>query len=215
MNSNPTIIFDFDGTLVDSQQTYLDLIMGVEPELAKKKVAEGLTIEELRNNTIPAMLKKYNVSYMDFLKMAWKAQKVLSLYIQNIKLFDGIRELLEQLNKRKIDIFILSSNKKENIITVIKKEGIDTLIKDVKADRMIFGKAGILEKMIRQNNLQKEKTLYVGDEVRDIEASRQAEIKSIAVSWGFNDPAFLKSHKPDFIAEKPNDILLVCNQYFN
>jgi phosphoglycolate phosphatase len=49
--------------------------------------------------------------------------------------------------------------------------------------------------------------LYVGDEVRDIQACKKSFVKIIAVTWGFDIPDVLKSHNPDFLVSTPKEIL--------
>ena len=48
--------------------------------------------------------------------------------------------------------------------------------------------------------------IYVGDEVRDIEASQSARVASIAVTWGFNSRDILSEAKPSFLAHSPSDL---------
>jgi phosphoglycolate phosphatase-like HAD superfamily hydrolase len=49
--------------------------------------------------------------------------------------------------------------------------------------------------------------VYVGDEVRDIEAGRQAGVAVAAMTWGFNDRALLARHCPDYLVERPEELL--------
>ena len=44
----------------------------------------------------------------------------------------------------------------------------------------------MINKIIKQNQAQKNNVFYVCDEVRDIEAARKSGIQSIAVTWGYN-----------------------------
>lgn len=46
----------------------------------------------------------------------------------------------------------------------------------------------------------------IGDAGSDIEAARALDIGAIAVSWGWQSPAHLAAHKPDAIAETPQDL---------
>ncbi|PSB03825.1 HAD family hydrolase, partial [Merismopedia glauca] len=53
------------------------------------------------------------------------------------------------------------------------------------------------------------KVIYVGDETRDIEAARKSKIKAIAVCWGFNFREILAKYKPDFLIDRPSQLLEV------
>lgn len=68
----------------------------------------------------------------------------------------------------------------------------------------LFGKPKALKKIQRRFKLKQE-CVFVGDEVRDIDAARLAGTKCIAVTWGFNTS--LKKHGPDAIAYTPPELL--------
>jgi len=55
--------------------------------------------------------------------------------------------------------------------------------------------------------LYTEDVIYIGDEVRDIEAARAAGIKIASVTWGYNLESILTENKPDYIVTQPRDLL--------
>jgi phosphoglycolate phosphatase len=59
---------------------------------------------------------------------------------------------------------------------------------------------------LKQQNLRLEQAIYVGDEIRDIEAAKRSNIKVIAVSWGFNSKEILAQHEPDFLIDEPKQL---------
>ena len=48
--------------------------------------------------------------------------------------------------------------------------------------------------------------MYVGDEDRDIIASKKVNIKTIAVTWGFNSKEKLSREKPDYLVDSPMQV---------
>jgi phosphoglycolate phosphatase-like HAD superfamily hydrolase len=62
---------------------------------------------------------------------------------------------------------------------------------------------------MQQNHLSAEEIVYVGDETRDIEASKKIHVKVIAVSWGFNSREALAKQKPEFLIHKPSELIEV------
>jgi len=53
---------------------------------------------------------------------------------------------------------------------------------------------------------------YIGDEVRDIEAVLNKDnLYSIAATWGYNSKLLLQSHNPNFIVDKPLDLIDIFN----
>ena len=64
-----------------------------------------------------------------------------------------------------------------------------------------------INKILTKYKLIPNQTLYVGDEVRDIRAAKEANIGSVAVTWGYESEETLKMEKPNFMAHKPEDLL--------
>ena len=63
--------------------------------------------------------------------------------------------------------------------------------------------------MVKQA-LHPSNVLYVGDEVRDIEAAKKAGIRIAAVTWGYNSKKALEAYKPDYLVTKPEELLQIC-----
>jgi len=76
----------------------------------------------------------------------------------------------------------------------------------IHSGRSLFGKDRVIRKLINHEQLQADRVVYIGDETRDIEASRAAGIAVIAVSWGLNRRDLLASLSPDQIADKPDEL---------
>jgi phosphoglycolate phosphatase len=77
--------------------------------------------------------------------------------------------------------------------------------------KVLGQKSKVLEKIIKKYEFEKENTVYVGDETRDIEAAQKAGILSAAVGWGFNDIEVLNNLNPDIVLLNPKDLLNYIN----
>jgi phosphoglycolate phosphatase-like HAD superfamily hydrolase len=69
----------------------------------------------------------------------------------------------------------------------------------------------MLEKAIKKYQLSKFETLYIGDEVRDIKAAKDAGIKVASVTWGYNFENVLTDNNPDYIVPRPEDLLKIVS----
>jgi phosphoglycolate phosphatase len=56
-------------------------------------------------------------------------------------------------------------------------------------------------------SVRAEEMLYVGDEIRDIKASKKAGIAIAAVTWGFNSAESLKAEAPEHVVSEPPELL--------
>ncbi len=71
----------------------------------------------------------------------------------------------------------------------------------------VFGKTIAIKTTIKKYKIDKNSCIYIGDEVRDIKASKKVGLPVISVTWGFNGQDILSANQPDYIAKKPADIL--------
>ena len=184
------IIFDFDGTVADTFQLNVGLIKEMRPDTSKKE------IELFRNNGVAVLQKELNLSLKEVLKLLGLAKKQTQI-INKAKIFPGIKNIFDELRKRDIKIIILSSNTTENIEKwlVHQKIKVDKII----TNNNIFGKDKLLRKMGRQ-------FVYVGDEVRDVEACKKAGVKMIGVTWGFNTKEALKKAGADYLVDNRTEL---------
>ncbi|MEB3145344.1 MAG: HAD hydrolase-like protein, partial [Cylindrospermopsis raciborskii 1523720] len=72
----------------------------------------------------------------------------------------------------------------------------------------------IMSSVIKQRQIKPQTVIYVGDETRDIEAAKKANLKVIAVTWGFNSPEALTRENPDFLIDHPRELLEAINHSF-
>lgn len=185
------IIFDFDGTVADTFQLNVGLIKEMRPDTSKKE------IELFRNNGVAVLQKELNLSLKEVLKLLGLLAKKQTQIINKAKIFPGIKNIFDELRKRDIKIIILSSNTTENIEKwlVHQKIKVDKII----TNNNIFGKDKLLRKMGRQ-------FVYVGDEVRDVEACKKAGVKMIGVTWGFNTKKALKKAGADYLLDNRTEL---------
>lgn len=121
-------------------------------------------------------------------------------------MFPDISDLLAQLSLS-YKLYILSTNSKPNIEYILNKYSIDRYFNDIYGDIGINGKTRNLKKLMRQQKLKPNECIYVGDELRDIQAAKKAKVSFIAVGWGYSNPETLKANHPYAVAQTPADIM--------
>ncbi|MBI5126980.1 HAD-IA family hydrolase [Candidatus Roizmanbacteria bacterium] len=214
MKKIKTIIFDFDGIIADTLPFTFKKVIQIARILKPKNLNEKQIIEEIRSKDWKELLGKggfpqFWLKLPAVLSVIFRMQVELGKEIETIKLFPGIKKLLVDLKKKHYQLGILSSNLKENIDRFIKINGIDYFDFIEAGTYTMLGKSGEIDKFARELKIEKEQMVYVGDEIRDINASKKAGIKIICVSWGLHRPAVLKDHGADFIVKKPSEILKI------
>jgi phosphoglycolate phosphatase len=76
----------------------------------------------------------------------------------------------------------------------------------------LFGKGRLIAKCLDLHQLVLDETVYVGDEVRDIQAARFAGIRPISVTWGFNSREALAAAQPDWLVDEPDALPAIANR---
>jgi phosphoglycolate phosphatase-like HAD superfamily hydrolase len=202
------IIFDFDGTLADT----FDALVSISNRLAIEFGYAPTTPEELpkvRNLSSREIVKQSGISVLKLPFLLRRVRESLHNEIQYLNPITDIKEALTQLINEGYFLGILTSNAEENVIPFLKKHGMQGLFSFISSETSLFRKDKSLKKLMKINNLSSEEVIYVGDETRDIEASKKINIKVIAVSWGFNSGEVLAKHNPDFLIHKPSELIEV------
>ncbi|MCL6592073.1 MAG: HAD-IA family hydrolase [Firmicutes bacterium] len=203
------IIFDFDGTLVDSK----DVTITVLNQMAEKlnfKPLKPEDIEYFRKLPVTDRCKELGIPLYKLPRWAADFYKLYYPLLQNVLLVDGMKEALAEINNHGYRIAVISSNSAEIIQEFLKKNQIDSISQVLSTNR-VFGKHRVIKKLLKSSGLKKSEAIYVGDEHRDIRACQKAGIKIIWVAWGFDPLSLAESEAPDYIAHTPNDILPIVN----
>ncbi|MDJ0615184.1 MAG: HAD-IA family hydrolase [Calothrix sp. MO_192.B10] len=202
------IIFDFDGTIADT----LDALVSIANHLADDFGYAPIAAEELaylRNLSSRQIIKYSGVSLLKIPFLIKKVQSELKGKIQDLKPIAGIKESLVSLKDEEHRLGIITSNSSDNVMDFLRHNNLETLFDFIYSGVTIFGKTTIINNALKQNKLSPQQVIYVGDEIRDIEASKKANIKVIAVAWGFNSQEVLAKQNPDFLIHQPQELLQV------
>ena len=201
------LLFDFDGTLADSIHLGLRIANSIAPDFGIKPFTEE-QFQLLRTKSIPKALKELKIPLY---KLPLAIPHALSEYrhlIHELEPFAGIPEVLKNLHEAGHRLSLLSSNTKENVNHFLAQHQLQ-YFDWVEGTSGILNKYNSLKRQIKKHALDKSRVIYIGDEIRDIDAAKKIGISVIAVTWGFHTAELLKSHQPDFIVNRPEEILEV------
>jgi len=204
------IIFDFDGTIADT----VDALVSIANRLALEFGYVQITRQELallKNLTSREIIKYSGISVFKIPFLVKKVKGELKNKIHEFKPIPGIKEALIELNTQDYKLGIITSNSKDNVTEFLKINDLASLFDFIYSGVTIFGKTTIINNVLKQKQLKPQEVIYVGDETRDIEASKKANIQVIAVTWGFNSTEVLAKQKPDFLIHHPSELLTVLS----
>jgi HAD superfamily hydrolase (TIGR01549 family) len=119
----------------------------------------------------------------------------------------GMADVVRELRKTSDCLGILTSNMAANVETFLDAHGLLDHFDFISSTSKLTGKAKHLKAIRKTFSLRQEEMLYVGDEIRDIKASRKAGVHVAAVTWGFNSRESLAAEKPDYLLDHPGEFL--------
>lgn len=195
-------IFDFDGTLADTFESGARLINSYAVKFGYKPI----NFDENKNLSARELIKMSKVKFWEIPRLVRFFRKKSEETANEISIFNDIIPVLNSLKTNNFDIAIASTNSYSTISTVLKKYNIENLFFFIRSDISLFGKKRALKRIKRCYSKSYNKIIYIGDELRDIEACKKAKLEIISVSWGFNSFEILKNNNENVVS-KPQEIV--------
>lgn len=212
MTTMKAVIFDLDGTLVDTLEDLADTMNYCLQALhfpmhntEDYKMMVGTGSRELCRKALPSEHSELTDKLLDM-----NLARYADHYLDKTKPYSGIVELLEELKLRALHLAVLS-NKPDDFVKLISRQlfGPDCF-------EIVMGQrdglpckpdpAGVLE-ILEQMQVAPDKALYLGDSGSDMTTAIAAGTGAVGVSWGFRDRSELLAAGANYIIDKPNELL--------
>ena len=207
-----TIIFDLDGTILDTLEDLKNSVNHAlssnnlpERSLAEVRSFVGNGIRLLMELSVPvdtdrALLDKC----FDSFRVHYKENSA-----NNTKPYEGVIELLNQLKSKGYKLAVVS-NKADFAVQTLVADYFDGIF-----DYAVGEREGIRRKPCPDSvndallhlASDKNSAVYVGDSEVDVETARNAAIPCVAVTWGFRDKSVLEGLSPEYIIDKPSQLM--------
>lgn len=202
------ILFDFDGTVVDNSEGIYNCIRYA----LDKKGMEPLSAEALRSFIGPSLFDSFMWHCTDDKNTA---EELVALYRERykpigsteVRVYDGIRELLKKLREDGYITAVCSSKPYDFVRKIAKEQELEELFDGFFCPSFsshVSDKSELALEGIKQFGVRKEETVLIGDTKFDINSARDAGIECIGVLYGFGEEGEMESS--DFIAAEVKDI---------
>lgn len=206
MSIYKNIVFDLDGTLIDSfgdikeilGKAYLAVDASSDVHIDRNHI--GPPVKDMIKTITP------NLSMEDADKVLKKFRTLYdSSDYPGTKMYEGARELLKDLKEAGLRLFLITNKPGpavKKMLGIFRLNCFDDVItpdslvggKDVDKSKMIAG-------LVDKRNLNKRQSIVVGDAALDIKAAKDNDIVSVGVLYGYSGEKDIMKAGPDFIAE--------------
>ena len=207
---NSAILFDLDGTLLNSGLTFHKIVNQLKKEINQEEVP----FEKVRKYSSrgASLILKNSFPEADEAQLADLKKSFLERYFEfmldDICLYDGVIELIDFLANETIPWGIVTNKSEKYTRPIIEKLKWHELTNAVICPENVSKAKPDPEGIITALNLlnaSNSESYYVGDHKRDIETGKNANVKTVACTYGFHetDP---HSWQADYIINEPIEL---------
>jgi pyrophosphatase PpaX len=210
-----TVLFDLDGTLIDSVRLILDsyhhtlATHGLPPRSDEEwlsGVGTPLTVQFAAWRDDPQTLEALIATYREY---------NLKHHDRMVTVYPGVVQVVRALKDGGIATGLVTSKNRAGALRGLTLVQLETLM-DVMvcADEVENPKPHPepVEKAVRLLSAQPSTTVYVGDSIHDMQSGRAAGVRTAAVLWGPFGRSHLEGAQPDYWLERPDDLLRLVRE---
>lgn len=208
------VIFDLDGTLIDSLGDIGDAMNAVLRELGhpihprdnyRFLVGDGLDIL-VRRALPPEIVEKTNIDEV----VGLTRQEYSKRWTDTTRPFPGIPELLGELRSQDITLAVLSNKPDFATRAIVDELFADhsfAVVRGARDDVPLKPDPTAVAAIISGLGVSAKQTAFVGDTAVDMATGVNAGALTIGVTWGFREADELVAHGADHIVHRPLEIL--------
>ena len=205
------IIFDWDGTLVDSIDWIVHCIQQAAvrfdcpiPAPAAVRDIIGLSIEQALIILLPeatsGIRSQIAASY---------TQTFFSKQMGRNDLFPGVYPMLQHFRQHGYRLAVATGKKSSGLARAVQATGVADLFCTTRCSDQTASKPDplMINEIVAELGVSKQRTLMVGDSVHDMQMALNADVAAIAVTCGAHDEDTLKLFSPLHCLAYPNELM--------
>ncbi|KON79826.1 HAD-IA family hydrolase [Azoarcus sp. PA01] len=203
------IVFDWDGTLMDSAAAIVAAILAASRDLnlpepseerARHVIGLGLSdalrhaVPELAESDYPLMVERYRFHYLS--------------RDHELTLFPGAAAMIEQLAGMGRSLAVATGKSRLGLGRALEQTGLGPYFHTTRCADECFSKPhpAMLEEIMDELGIAKHRTLMVGDTTHDLQMAKNAGVESLAVAFGAHPRAALEAEAPVEVLATPAEL---------
>ena len=211
-----TIIFDWDGTVVDSTYVIVDSIKKASRELGFEEPTDqkaswviGLSLPQALLKVVPGLTEARINEFVDAYRKFYVSAD------PDLKMFDGVLPLIKNLREQGLFTAVATGKSRFGLDQALKNHGIANLFDITKTADQTQSKPSplMLEEIFAELMVDPEECVMVGDTSHDILMAQNAGCDSIAVSYGAHTLREISDAEPSYIAHNVTELGHLLSMY--
>jgi phosphoglycolate phosphatase len=210
MSKFKVVLFNFNGTIVNTKFLAISIFNDIAKQRGYKEINEE-NIQYLSSLSVTQRCKALGVPVYQMFPIGINIKQKYQRYIADLEPAPGMYNLLQDLKIKGYQLGFITSNSRDVVKSFLINNSMDIFDYEYYSYNP-FMKARRISNFLKKNSLDANHVLYVGDELRDINAAKRNHVFSIAVSWGYDSVDLLNTGHADYVAQKPEDILNIISE---
>ena len=211
------VIFDMDGTLIDSIDIYFRIVeIALErlnlPQVSRKKILDAA--EDGDFNWELVLPGEVHPKKDEIIAAAWEIIDEIApqMFEENIRLIRGADNILQTISTSIPRIGLVTSTQRKDLkikMQPLKSAGVEKLFEVIITSDDVEERKPAPDPLIacaEKLNVDSGKCVYVGDTRIDIKAGKAAGMKTVGVLTGFDDYDMLVNEGPDAIIDSVRNL---------
>jgi phosphoglycolate phosphatase len=202
------IVFDWDGTLMDSEAQIVACLhaaiadLGLEPmddDTVKNVI--GLGLREAIDTLVPERNDQFHQAFVEFYRTHWFQSGESTL-------FEGARDVLDIIREQDMLLGIATGKARRGLQRVLDETGLEPVFHATRCADEAHSKPHpqMLLEMMQQLGVEPDQTIMVGDTEYDMEMATNAGVGKVAVRCGVHSEERLRQHTPLVCLDRVSDM---------
>lgn len=203
------IVFDWDGTLMDSTPTIVAAIQGacrdlglpVPPDQAAAWVI-GLSLQDAVQRAVPTLTQAEVPRFVERYRFHYLTRD------PQLRLFDGALAMLEELSALPVHLAVATGKTRIGLDRVLRSHDLGRFFRATRCADESFSKPhpAMLHELMRELDVPPERTVMIGDTSHDLMMARSAGTAAVGVTYGAHPLAELEACEPITIVDSVKDL---------
>ena len=204
------IIFDYDGVIVDSAKKFHELFNSLAKKYGYSQIANKDDFIRTFDKNIFDPSNCLGLTKLRAPMYVTDLKKGLKEMNKKVKAYPGMNQLATVLSEH-FKLAIASNNFKETINDILTREKMKEKFAVVVSGEENANKSRLIKSCMEKLGVKQNEAVFISDTFGDVMHGKEAHVTTIAVTWGYQLRPKLVTASPDFIVDKPSELMEALN----